>query len=308
MTLDVVRLIATRILENATLAQIEAETRLSAEQVRVVLFALDREALRVFRANQCVAWMTAAVGRLRRVRRGDRSLAFVTAVPSGMVLWFAFGDDDMDVVDALRHRSDPAVYRSLESADWRALGVGLVSLSTARTLQLAATTADAAGASEDEMLAILRIHAVNLNFFALGVETKPLAKTAASRLMRGAARASFPTFDRFVDAAGAALPPPEVAAETPVAIRAAAEIPPTPTPCPHPGAVVREQLALRGWSMYRLANATALDRSTLRRLCLGRVRMTPRTAAALAPVLDVPERVWLDLQARHDARALRKNA
>src|SRR5882672_11133032 len=71
-------------------------------------------------------------------------------------------------------------------------------------------------------------------------------------------------------------------------------------PAPHPGALLKDELAARGLSPHALALALRLPASRIGQIVRGRRAITPETALRLARYLGGSAGIWLRLQIAHD--------
>ncbi|HEV2301027.1 MAG TPA: HigA family addiction module antitoxin [Stellaceae bacterium] len=75
-------------------------------------------------------------------------------------------------------------------------------------------------------------------------------------------------------------------------------------PAPHPGELLKDELAARGLSAHALAIALRLPASRISQIVRGERAVTPETALRLARYFGGPAGIWLRLQVAHDlARA-----
>ena len=75
-------------------------------------------------------------------------------------------------------------------------------------------------------------------------------------------------------------------------------------PAPHPGELLKDELAARGLSAHALAIALRLPASRISQIVRGERAVTPETALRLARYFGGSAGIWLRLQVAHDlARA-----
>jgi addiction module HigA family antidote len=71
-------------------------------------------------------------------------------------------------------------------------------------------------------------------------------------------------------------------------------------PAPHPGEVLKDELAARGLSAHALALALRLPASRISQIVRGQRAITPETALRLARYFGGSPAIWLRLQIAHD--------
>ncbi len=71
-------------------------------------------------------------------------------------------------------------------------------------------------------------------------------------------------------------------------------------PAPHPGEVLRDELAARGLSPHALALALRLPASRIGQIVRGQRAITPETALRLARYFGGSAAIWLRLQIAYD--------
>src|SRR6266702_293054 len=71
-------------------------------------------------------------------------------------------------------------------------------------------------------------------------------------------------------------------------------------PAPHPGILLKDELAARGLSPHALALALRLPASRIGQSVRGRRAITPETALRLARYFGGSAGIWLRLQVAHD--------
>jgi addiction module HigA family antidote len=71
-------------------------------------------------------------------------------------------------------------------------------------------------------------------------------------------------------------------------------------PAPHPGVILRDELAARGLSAHALAIALRLPASRIGQILHGARAITPDTALRLARHFGGTASIWLRLQIAHD--------
>ncbi len=75
---------------------------------------------------------------------------------------------------------------------------------------------------------------------------------------------------------------------------------------PHPGNLLREEMARIAISPYRLAKLIGVQRSRLERMVAETHPVSPDTALRLAKFFGGPAERWMDMQTRHDLAVHRK--
>lgn len=71
-------------------------------------------------------------------------------------------------------------------------------------------------------------------------------------------------------------------------------------PVPHPGEILKDELAARGLSAHALSIALRLPASRINQIVLGRRAITPETALRLARYFGGTATIWMRLQAAYD--------
>ena len=75
-----------------------------------------------------------------------------------------------------------------------------------------------------------------------------------------------------------------------------------------PGATIKEQLNVKGMSQKEFAARMNISEKHISQLINGEVQLTPETAVRLETVLDVPARLWNNLEAIYREKIIKAEA
>jgi addiction module HigA family antidote len=75
---------------------------------------------------------------------------------------------------------------------------------------------------------------------------------------------------------------------------------------PHPGDTIRDELAERGQSAYRLAQGIGMQETAVSQILRGKRRITARTALRLGEFFGTSPEFWLNLQTAYDLEEERR--